>query len=85
MTSIACAYVSDPERDDLSVASVDRREYVVEKIVAHRGSPKKKSKMTFRVHWEGWPDSEDTWEPYSTVKDLAALDVYVQAHPGLNL
>ena len=78
-------YISDPDRDDLSVASVDRREYVVERILAHRGTSKKKSKMMFKVHWEGYDDSKDSWEPYSSVKDLAALDVYVEAHPGLNL
>jgi hypothetical protein len=78
-------YVEDPARANLAVAAVDAEEYVVEKIVAHRGSPKRKSHMTFKVRWEGYSEVDDTWEPYSVVKDLAALDEYLRAHPKLVL
>ena len=37
-------------------------EYTVETIITHRGSA---SRRQFRVCWEGYPPSEDTWEPLS--------------------
>ena len=78
-------YVVDPSRDNLAVSAVDAEEYVVDKIVAHRGPPKRKSRMTFKVRWQGYSEVDDTWEPYSVVKDLAALDEYIKAHPKLTL
>jgi len=78
-------YVHDPARDDLSVAAVDLEEFVVDSIVAHRGSPKKKSKMEFLVRWQGYGPEADTWEPYKNVKELAALDEYARDHPQLGL
>jgi hypothetical protein len=78
-------YVEDPARENLAVAAVDAEEYVVEKIVSHRGPPKRKSRMFFKVRWQGYFEVDDTWEPYSIVKDLAALDEYVRSHPKLVL
>ncbi len=57
-------------------------EFVVEKIVSHRG--KTKNTIRFLVHWLGYPDSEDSEIGFDQAKDLAALDAYLVEHPELN-
>ena len=77
---------STVDRDELlRIAGIDHNEYVVEAIVNHRGNPRKRRDMEFLVRWKGYEPGDDTWEPYATVKDLAALDEYSAAHPELNL
>ena len=78
-------YQQDPDRKPLDVAATEEQEYEVGQIVDHRGSPRSKSKMTFRVRWAGYQPEEDTWEPYTRVRDLEALDVYLGTHPELRL
>jgi hypothetical protein len=69
--------------DLLKLAAADRDEFIVEFIVDHRGSMKKPSKLEFKVRWQGYDESEDTWEPYRGVKELTALDTYLQDHPEI--
>jgi len=72
--------------DDLiNLARTDHNEYVVESIVDHQGDPRKKKTLMFKVKWLGYDDSECTWEPYSHVSQLAALDTYLEQHPNLKL
>ncbi|GAA5973435.1 hypothetical protein JCM11641_006458 [Rhodosporidiobolus odoratus] len=49
------------------------KEYVVEKIVDEKGSGRGRK---FLVKWDGYPDSENTWEPFVHVEDTAALDAW---------
>jgi hypothetical protein len=67
------------------IAGVDQNEFLVDSIISHRGNVKKKNHMEFLVRWTGLEPSEDTWEPYAGVKDVAALDVYSKEHPELGL
>ena len=62
------------------LAALDKREFVVEKIVQHRGDPGSRQKMEFLVHWAA---GDETWEPWANVKQLAALDRYIEEHPEL--
>lgn len=76
-----------PEEELRELAARDRSEYIVEAIVEHRG-PKTgfpRKNLEFRVRWRGYEPAEDTWEPYSHVKDLEALDAYAVDHPELQL
>jgi hypothetical protein len=73
------------EADILQLAALDHDEYVVDSIADHRRIGTRKHNLEFLVRWLGYEPSEDTWEPYSTVKDLAALDQYLAAHPELHL
>jgi hypothetical protein len=79
------AYQQDPAMGAQEAAASDEGEYVVDEIVAHRGSAKDKKALRFRVRWRGYEPDEDTWEAYSTVKELAALDAYLKTHPKLRL
>ena len=78
-------FIVQDDTDTTSVAALDKNEFVIHSIIEHVGNPKKKSSMKFKVHWSGYEHDEDTWEPYSVVKDCEALDVYLREHPGLHL
>lgn len=41
--------------------------------------------MLFKLHWKGHDDSEETWEPYASCKELAAMDAYIRDHPELSI
>jgi hypothetical protein len=71
--------------DYINLARSDHDEYVVESILAHQGDPKKKKSLLFKIKWKGYDTSECTWEPWSHVRNLAALDVYLNLHPELRL
>ncbi len=60
-------------------AAVDLGETNVEAIVNYRGEAIK-SKIEFKILWS---DGEHTWESWKTVRKLAALDAYLEAHPQL--
>jgi hypothetical protein len=81
-------YDSSRTLDAVEVAQVDRDEWEVEAIVEHlqpTGKKKPKKDWSFKVRWRGFDASEDSWLPFSEVRDLAALDVYLKAHPELRL
>ena len=37
------------------------------------------------MSWTGYEDAYNSWEPYDSLKDVQALDVYSVAHPELQL
>ena len=65
----------------------DDEEFVVEQICDHRPEGAKRNRPLteyfFRVKWKDFADSESTWEPWSTVKDLEPYMQY--AHDNLLL
>ena len=68
-----------PESELRKIAAADLGETNVEAIVNHRGEATK-SKIEFEILWS---DGERTWEPWKTVRQLAALDAYLEANPKL--
>jgi hypothetical protein len=53
-------------------------EYEVEAIVTHKYD---RGKIRYLVKWEGYPSSENTWEPESHLKrSKELLDVYKRWH-----
>ena len=74
-------FVHDPKRTDpLTIAARDNDEDEVEAIIAHDGDPKKKSLMDFQVRWLGHDASEDSWLPWSEVRNIPALHTYLRTH-----
>ena len=70
-------YRHDSRDSDLSVAAMDNEPFLVDAVLAHRGSWRTRTKMEFKIRWLGYPPSEDSWESYSHVKSLAALAKYM--------
>jgi hypothetical protein len=78
-------------QDMRQIAALDKEEYEVEEILEHRPPGNVRSKRTkphdywFKVKWAGFPESENSWEPYSNLKELGPLDDYLSKFPLLNL
>jgi hypothetical protein len=69
----------DPDLvDPAEVARHDTREFLVEKILAHRGSFDAKRKLMFQVRWQGYGPEHDTWEPWSELRNNVALHEYLR-------
>jgi hypothetical protein len=58
----------------------DKKVYNVAAIRGHDGTYMKKANLKFLVHWEGCPDSTDTWEPYRALRQIVKLHEYLRAH-----
>ena len=63
--------------DPMDVARRDYMEYFVDKILQHRGNPKKSSSMEFEVSWLNYPPDSNTWEPYKNLRQCGPLHVYL--------
>ena len=68
--------------DPLDVARKDYHStFIIEKILEHVGGPKdSKSKWDFKVRWLGYDETDDSWIPYSEVRDNALFHDYVRTH-----
>jgi hypothetical protein len=66
--------------DPVEVAARNAGVYVVNKILSHRGTPKKRLDMQFLVSWKGFSDKDNTWEPYTNVRQTQAFVDYCTAH-----
>ena len=71
-----------PDRQDVrKIAVQNAGQFEIERIVAHRGSRKKRSEMEFKVKWAGYPeDKYDTWEPFQNVRITQAFLDYCNNH-----
>ncbi|GAA5977503.1 hypothetical protein JCM11641_000983 [Rhodosporidiobolus odoratus] len=49
------------------------KEYIVEAIVDEKGKGRRRRSL---VKWEGYLDSDNTWEPLGNVEDTAAMEVW---------
>ena len=63
--------------DPMDVARRDYMEYFVDKILQHRGNPKKSLSMEFEVSWLNYPPDSNTWEPYKNLRQCGPLHVYL--------
>jgi hypothetical protein len=66
----------------LNVAVKDTEEYVVAEILQHQ----KQSDGTLRwlVRWDGYSSEDDTWEPYSHLKDVDKFHEYCRKTKGMS-
>ena len=79
--SMLKAYIDHPTITPAQVAARDRDTYLVDAIRAHKGSIKRNYRRChFLVHWEGYDDAEDTWEPYDHLRNNEVLEEYLRTH-----
>ena len=60
------------------VALRDRNMFLVEEVLAHKGSTKRKNSLLFKVKWIGYPVEEATWEPWTSLRDNLVLHRYLR-------
>ena len=71
-------FIYDPAvTTPLDVARRDYMEFFVELIIDHRGNVKRKSDLEFLVSWLGYDDRDNSWEPYSYLRDTGKLHDYL--------
>jgi hypothetical protein len=44
-------------------------------ILAHKGKPKKRTRMQFHVRWRGFDDAHNQWLPWSELKNNWVLHI----------
>jgi hypothetical protein len=59
------------------VARHDYQEFFVEAVLAHKGDIKRKSTLTFKVRWLGYSSEDDSWVPWSELRNNPALHKYL--------
>ena len=61
----------------LDVARRDYMEFFVESIIDHKGDIKRKTDLKFLVSWLGYDACDNSWEPYSYLRDTEKLHDYL--------
>jgi transposase InsO family protein len=64
--------------DPTSIANRDYQLFEVESILHHQGDVKRKSTLQFLVHWSGYSHNEDSWEPWSELRNNSVLHHYLR-------
>jgi hypothetical protein len=74
-------FIHNGNEEDIFITALrDHQDrYVIGKILAHEGDLQHKRKLRFKVHWKGYPSNEDSWAPYSELRDSGALHQYLLA------
>ncbi len=76
----------DPQHTDPEVvAQIDRREFVIEAVLDHRGDLKRKKTLEFLVRWKGYSKDFDLWLPWKEVMYTSQLRTYLAQHELLKL
>ena len=62
------------------ISMVDKEEFIVEEILAHRGNIQRKTSLEFLVRWLGYELEDNTYEPWNNLKDNSILHDYLRKH-----
>jgi transposase InsO family protein len=71
--------------DPLDIARRDYLEFFIEKVLDHRGYPKRKNSLEFLIQWMGYDSSYNSWEPWNNFKDTECLHDYLRQKNLSNL
>jgi hypothetical protein len=63
----------------LDVARHDHMKYFVEDILDH-GGKHQRTQIEIFVKWLNYPSDKNTWEPYSSLRDVDKLYDYLRQH-----
>jgi hypothetical protein len=66
--------------DPKDIAIANEGEFYIDRIISHRGDTNRRSRMEFKVRWLGYTEDDDTWEPYSHLRDTEQLLTYLRAN-----
>ena len=67
----------DPEHTNpREVLNHDQQEFIVEKILKHRGDTDQTASMEFFIRWAGYTEKDDSWEPISSLRDNTIFHQY---------
>ncbi|GKT28953.1 hypothetical protein ADUPG1_000958, partial [Aduncisulcus paluster] len=69
------------EREAMRLAAQDDQEYVVYRILEHKEDDE--GDICFKVHWDGYPEEESTWEYLHNIKDTVAFAQYMEGEEDL--
>lgn len=66
----------------LEVAVTDTPdEFIIDRVLAMKGGTHRgKKNISFKIRWAGYGPDDDTWEPWSGVRDTAAVQLYLRSH-----
>jgi transposase InsO family protein len=79
-------FLFNPTRvDPREVARIDRREFLIETIIGHRGDIRRKSDLEFEVKWTGYSADYNLWLPWNQLMHTAQLREYLARVGLLNL
>jgi len=63
--------------DPKEVAMHDQQEFVLHRVIGHKGDKTRRKTMEFLVQWEGFGPESDSWEPYANLRDTEKLIDYL--------
>jgi hypothetical protein len=66
----------------INIAAKDNNEFVIESILDH--GEDEGNNMLWKIRWQGYDESEDTWEPYQNLKDVELFHNYCLSIPSLH-
>ena len=69
---------SETRIDPKDVALRDTNEFVVERIVEHRGKTNRMSDMEYLIKWLGYDDFENRWLTHAELRDNTLLHEYLR-------
>ena len=69
----------------MSATLLDRDEYIVDSVVAHRGNSKKVTTLEFLIRWLNYSSDHDTWEPWAEMKKVSVVHEYLHANNLSNI
>jgi hypothetical protein len=71
----------DPEHTDPTLIALRQQNvYIVEEIRGKKGNFKRRSELMFKVHWKGFNDEDDTWEPWKTLRTNEVLHAWMRTN-----
>jgi Chromo (CHRromatin Organisation MOdifier) domain len=73
-------FIFNPSRvSPLDVAREDYLEFFIEKILHHTGNTTRLSTSNFKVKWQGYDDSYNSYEPCKNLRNTEQLHLYLIA------
>ena len=72
--------VDERNEDPYEIAMRDHMEFEVERIVTHQGTVRDRNNLKFLVKWANYPEDQNSWEPYSALREVEFLHEYLMAN-----